>query len=333
MVPPAPVRRLVVAPLLLIAVLSTLVALPLLLPVLAIATALPLRWRIPRVLWMLLLYLLLEVAALLALAALWVASGFGRSLRSPRFQRAHYRLVRWFLNVLFHESTRVLHLSVRVEGPAPNTYDGRPLLILSRHAGPGDSFLVVHALMNWYAREPRVVLKDTLQWDPAIDVLLNRLPSRFITPGRPGSGTIEEVGALSRDLDENDAFVIFPEGGNFSVRRRRRAIEKLRAGGHRDEAEKAERMHHVMAPRPGGVLAALTNAPRADIVFVAHTGMEHLVTVFDIWRQMPTDMQIEMRWWLVPAAEVPEGDDARIDWLYVWWARIDAWVDERRTVL
>ncbi len=44
----------------------------------------------------------------------------------------------------------------------------------------------MHALMNWYAREPRIVLKDTLQWDPAIDVVLNRLPNRFIRPD-PGA--------------------------------------------------------------------------------------------------------------------------------------------------
>ena len=42
----------------------------------------------------------------------------------------------------------------------------------------------MYALMHWYGREPRVVLKDTLAWDPAIDVILNRLPNRFISPGR-----------------------------------------------------------------------------------------------------------------------------------------------------
>ena len=123
-----------------------------------------------------------------ALLALWIASGFGWQIRSPRFQRAHYVLVQWFLQVLFWECRRVLHVRVAVEGPPPPSYDGRPLLILSRHAGPGDSFLVVHALLNWYAREPRIVLKDTLQWDPAIDVVLNRLPNRFIRPN-PGRGS------------------------------------------------------------------------------------------------------------------------------------------------
>ena len=87
------------------------------------------------------------------------------------------------------------------------------------------------------------------------------------------------IGELSRDLDENDAFVIFPEGGNFTAHRRKRAIERLRRKGHIGEAEKAEQLRHVMAPKPGGVLAALTQARDADVVFVAHTGVEHMVTV------------------------------------------------------
>jgi 1-acyl-sn-glycerol-3-phosphate acyltransferase len=226
----------------------------------------------------------------------------------------------------------VLHVRVAVEGPPPTSYDGRPLLILSRHAGPGDSFLVVHALLNWYAREPRIVLKDTLQWDPAIDVLLNRLPNRFIRPdpGREGARVVEQVGELSRNLDANDAFVIFPEGGNVTEHRRKRAIERLRRKGHIDEAQKAERLKHVMAPKPGGVIAALTQARDADVVFVAHTGVEHMVTVLDVWRELPMDREIQMRWWIVRAAEVPTGEEERIDWLFAWWATIDAWIDERQ---
>jgi 1-acyl-sn-glycerol-3-phosphate acyltransferase len=241
-------------------------------------------------------------------------------------------LVQWFLQILFWECQRVLHVRVSVEGPPPTSYDGRPLLILSRHAGPGDSFLVVHALLNWYAREPRIVLKDTLQWDPAVDVLLNRLPNRFIRPdpGRDAARVVQQVGELSRNLDANDAFVIFPEGGNVTEHRRKRAIERLRRKGHIDEAEKAERLKHVMAPKPGGVIAALTQARDADVVFVAHTGVEHMVTVLDIWRELPMDREIQMRWWIVPAAEVPTGEEERIDWLFAWWATIDDWIDERQ---
>lgn len=332
MLPPLLVRRLVLAPGLVVLTLVVLTGLPVLaLVALAASTALPGRWRALRLLWMVMLHLALETAVLVALFGLWVASGFGWKIRSPRFRRAHYALVRWYLQVIYWECRRVLHVRVDVEGPPPETYDGRPLLILSRHAGPGDSFLVVHALVNWYAREPRIVLKDTLQWDPAIDVVLNRLPNRFIRPS-PGAGDAVErqVGELSRNLDENDAFVIFPEGGNFTEHRRKRAIERLRRKGHIDEAEKAERLRHVMAPKPGGVLAALTQAQDADVVFVAHTGVEHMSTVLDVWRELPMDREIQMRWWIVPASEVPEGDEARIDWLFAWWARIDDWIHERQ---
>jgi len=39
-----------------------------------------------------------------------------------------------------------------------------------------------------------------------------------------------------------------------------------------------------------------------------------------------------MRWWRVPREEIPEGREARIDWLFGWWERIDTWVDEHRPV-
>jgi 1-acyl-sn-glycerol-3-phosphate acyltransferase len=333
MLPPRVLRRLVLAPLILVLTVLAFTGLPVLVLVAAAAsTVLPGRWRPLRMLWMVLLYLVLESAALIVLFGLWLASGFGWRIRSPHFQRAHYVLVRLYLRVLFLECRRVLNVRVTVEGPAPTSYDGRPLLILSRHAGPGDSFLLVHALVNWYAREPRIVLKDTLQWDPAIDVVLNRLPNRFIRPdpGRDGDDVIRQVGELSRNLDENDAFVIFPEGGNFTEHRRKRAIDRLRRKGFIDEAERAERLRNVMAPKPGGVLAALTNAADADVVFVAHTGVEQMVTVLDVWRELPMDTSIEMRWWLVPADEIPADRDARIDWLFYWWKQIDDWIAERR---
>src|SRR5680860_399219 len=199
---------------------------------------------------------------------------------------------------------------------------GRPLLVFSRHAGPGDSFMLGHALVNWYDREPRVVLKDTLQWDPAVDVLLNRLPNRFI---RPGGGTAP-IRELASGLDDDDAFVIFPEGGNFTARRRARGIARLRAQGLLAEAEQAEQLRNVLAPRPGGVVAALEQAPDADVVWVAHSGLDHLVSVADVWRALPMDSVVRMRWWRVPAADVPRGETAQVAWLNDWWARIDDWI-------
>ncbi|MEN3359199.1 MAG: hypothetical protein V7637_3181 [Mycobacteriales bacterium] len=332
MVPPWWVRRLVLAPAVIALAAVAVATLPLwvLLSVLASPLA-PGRLRPLRVLWVATLHLVLETVLLVALAGLWLASGFGLLLRAPAFRRRHYGLVRWYLRVMYRESTRALRVTVRVTGPPPDEYAGRPLLVFCRHAGPGDSLLLIHALVNWYGREPRIVLKATLQWDPALDVLLNRLPTTFIAADRGRrAGTVEaEIEALATGLDGDDAFVIFPEGGNFTEPRRRRAIDRLHRLGLHRMARRATRMRHVLAPRPGGVAAALAAAPDADVVWVAHTGVDHLLTVADVWRELPMDKVITMRWWRVPAGDVPTDRDRRIDWLFSWWERIDRWIDSQ----
>jgi 1-acyl-sn-glycerol-3-phosphate acyltransferase len=325
-------RRLVVAP----AVIGITVLLWLLLPLWLVGAAavspwVPGRWRALRLLWIVVVYATLESLMLVVLLGHWLASGFGRRLRTEYWQGVHYDLVQGLMWVLFLEAKRVLSLHIATEGPAPDAHPGHPLLVCCRHAGPGDSFTLIHALMYWYNREPRVVLKDTLAWDPLISVLLTRLPARFISP-HPGAGEDLEsqIGELAGGLDENDAFVIFPEGGNFTAGRRDRAIARLRRLGLERMAARAEAMTNVLAPRPGGFLAALDAAPAADVVLVAHTGLDHLLTVGDLWRELPMDKTIVMRWWRVPRAEIPPDREGRIDWLFGWWEQIDEWIEENR---
>jgi len=325
-------RRVVVAPLVVGLALLMWVTLPLwLTAAAALSPLLPGRWRALRLLWVVMLYLTCEAVLLLILLGLWLSSGFGRRIRTPYFEGIHYDLVQGVLWVFFTEARRVLRLQIVTEGPTPDAHPGTPILVCCRHAGPGDSFTLIHTLMAWYGREPRVVLKNTLAWDPAIDVILRRIPARFISPN-PGVGEDLEshIAALATGLDENDAFVIFPEGGNFTAQRRERAIDRLHRLGLDRMAERAEAMTNVLAPRPGGVIAALDAAPEADVVLVAHTGLDHLLTVTDVWRELPMDKRIVMRWWQVPRQEIPPGREERIDWLYGWWERIDAWVDDNR---
>jgi 1-acyl-sn-glycerol-3-phosphate acyltransferase len=326
-------RRVVVAPAVIALTVLLLTTIPLwLLVAVLLSPLVPGRLRPLRLMSIALLHLVLESLMLIELFGLWIASGFGLFIRRPFFERIHYDIVQTYLIVFFREARRVLRLKIVTEGPAPDAFPGEPLLVCCRHAGPGDSFTLMYALMHWYGREPRVVLRDTLAWDPAIDVILNRLPSRFVSPGRPGQDLEAQVGALARNLDHNDAFVIFPEGGNFTPERRQRAIDKLRRLGLEAMAARAERMENVLAPRPGGLLAALDAAPDADVVLVAHTGLDHMLTVRDVWREIPMDKQIIMRWWRVPREEIPEGREARIDWLFSWWEQIDAWIAEHRPV-
>ena len=333
MLPPRWVRRVVLAPAALVLTAGVLAALPLLVLVAAVLSPLlPGRLRALRVLWVAVVALVMESLVLLALFGLWLAAGFGLRVCSPAFQRRHYTLVGWYLRVLYGEAARVLRLRVEIEGPDPDEYLDRPLLVFCRHAGPGDSFLLIHALVNWYAREPRVVLTESLQWHPALDVVLNRLPTRFLPSHRERRGPEVEVqiGELATALDPDDALVIFPEGGNFTQRRRHAAIARLRAKGLEDMARRSEAMPNVLPPRPGGVGAALAAAPEADVVWVAHAGLDDLLTVADVWRALPMDRTVRMRWWRVPHDEVPSGSDAHVDWLYQWWERIDGWIDETR---
>ena len=330
------VRRLFTAP----AIIALTVLIGITMPLWVVAAAalsplLPGHWRPLRLFWVLILYLVGESVLLVILFGLWLSSGFGWRVRTPYYQGIHYDLVQGVLWVFFREARRVLNLTIDTGGRSPDAYPGKPLLVCCRHAGPGDSFTLIYALMHWYDREPRVVLKDTLAWDPAIDVILHRIPARFISPnpqkGASASEHIEaEIAELATGLDENDAFVIFPEGGNFTPKRRERGIERLRKLGMQKMADRAEAMTNVLAPRPGGVLAALEAAPDADVVMVAHTGMDHLLTVGDIWRELPMDKRLLMQWWQVPRDEIPQDREDQIEWLFGWWERIDLWINEHR---
>ena len=126
-----------------------------------------------------------EWACLAALGWMWLRAGFGRRLGEPRWQAAHLRLLGWMLDRVYATARRTFRLRIVGTGPGGPLPRDRPLLVLCRHAGPGDSLLLVRTLVTVAALRPRIVLKDALQLDPTIDVLLNRLPNRFITP-RPG---------------------------------------------------------------------------------------------------------------------------------------------------
>lgn len=332
--PPPLVRRVVSMPLVLAALPLLIVTFPLwVIAGLVTEPFLPGRQRPLRLLWFGVVWLALEWVALAALGWLWLRAGLGRRLREPRSQAAHLRLLRWLLDRIYGTARRTFRLRLVGSGPGHPLPRDRPLLVLCRHAGPGDSVLLVRALVTLAERRPRIVLKDALQLDPTVDILLNRLPNRFITP-RPG---VEEdvesaIASLARGAGPGDAVVIFPEGGNVTERRRLRAIERLRHLGHPGEAEKAEQMQHLMAPKPGGTLAAMAAAPDADVLFVAHEGLEDLSTVADLLTRLPMDDVVEVRWWHVPSAELPRDLDleGQVEWLFDWWGRLDAWVAERR---
>lgn len=329
--PPKWLRRLVIDPAVVVGLVLAVVALPLwVLIALIVSRLVPGNWRILRVAWFLFLYLAVEVGALVTLFALWVASGFGWKIRSEPFQRAHFMVLGAMLWLVVRSAQRAFKLDVALEDAPPQTAgqpDRKPALILSRHAGPGDSILLLHFLVNGYKRRPRIVLKDFLQWDPAIDVMLNRTPTAFVPVGRKGGeALIRSIRELAGGMGKDDALVIFPEGANYTEGRRTHAIRKLREIGRPDLAERAEDLRITLPPRTTGVQAALDAAPEdANVFFIGHAGLEAFLTPADIWRAMPIDTTVAAKTWQVPAEEIPE--PAHLErWLYDTWALIDEWI-------
>jgi len=40
---------------------------------------------------------------------------------------------------------------------------------------------------------------------------------------------------------------------------------------------------------------------------------------------------VKVAFWRIPAAEIPGGEEARLDWLYAQWRRVDDWVCAHRS--
>ncbi len=333
------VRRLVIWPLPLVLVVLYVATVPLLLIVaFVLSYRLPGKLRAVRTLGLATTYLFAEAAATVAALVLWIGSGFGWKLRAPWCQRAHYRVLGLTLDVVVGVGRRLFSLEIAAKGQDLPGDDGdptteeAPLVVMSRHAGPADSILLLHEIMSWQGRQPRIVAKDLLQFDPVMDIFLNRLPNRFIAPNpQAGQRPVDAIGTLASGMTARDALVIFPEGGNFTPGRRIRAIDRLREGGHEVAAARAEKLRNVLPPRPAGSLAALAGAPDADAVFVAHTGLDELVSIGDLWTSIPTSKTIELAWHVVPAGMVPEGQEDQEEMLLLAWEAIDAWIEDRRS--
>ncbi|WP_034091632.1 lysophospholipid acyltransferase family protein [Streptacidiphilus albus] len=283
-------------------------------------------WRPVRLSGFLVLYLAAELVGL----ALSVADLFGPrgSLRARSYARLGSLLA-----FLCRAAVPVFGLRVEVTGERPPAsaplHPDRPLLVLARHAGPGDSFLLVHVLITHVGLRPRVVLKQALRLDPCLDVLLGRVPHCFVPRNAAPRHTTAAIGALVSDMGPRDALVIFPEGGNFTERRRRLAIRWLRRHGRPHEAARSERLSHVLPPRTDGTLAALAAAPSADVVFVAHTGLDDMVSVRTLWQGIPLRRTVRASWWRVASEDVPAEAEQQADWLRAQWARVDSWIDGR----
>ncbi|GAA2017578.1 hypothetical protein GCM10009740_01340 [Terrabacter terrae] len=276
-------------------------------------------------------YVWLDVSIMLACWWLWLRSPLpGRDLAAWRAQ--HCAVLRWALRHILARSETTVGFRLVVESPAVAGTERRPLIVLARHAGPGDSFALVHLLLEHLGRRPKVVLKEALQLDPGLDVLFNRLDCYFV-PSRSGAGEdrTEAVRRLAESLTADEALLIFPEGGNWTPRRHRRAVRRLLQIGEVRRARRAVRQHRVLPPRPGGAVACLTARSDTDVVVVAHAGLDALVNPRQMWQAVPVDRHpMRVSWWMTDASQVPRTDGGARAWVEQMWGRVDAWVQSAR---
>jgi 1-acyl-sn-glycerol-3-phosphate acyltransferase len=162
-----------------------------------------------------------------------------------------------------------------------------------------------------------------LRLEPTLDLAGDRLPLCFVGSNRRRArGCIH---TLAASMSTGDALLLFPEGGNFSRQRWRRAVAALCARSAYDEAQRARGRTYTLPPHLGGVQAALTGAPTADVLLLAHTGFARDGRERP-WSQLPVHRSLVIRTVLAPATTVPRESAALSTWLDTAWSEVDAWV-------
>jgi 1-acyl-sn-glycerol-3-phosphate acyltransferase len=277
-------------------------------------------------------YFTRELMTLVACGAIWLLGGIGARSSSGSVQALHWRLLGWFVSGIAGSLARTLEIRIveetGSEAAAAALHGVSPVLVLSRHAGPADTVLLIDRLMSHFARRPSVVFKESLVLDPAVDLLAHRLPHAVLNTD-DSQECEARIARTAAALGRGGVLLMFPEGGNFTPERRRRALRSLRRRGQQTAATAGDRMKHVLPPRPSGTVAALRANPTTDVVFAAHTGLGLAAYPREIWGSLPMGGTLRTRMWLVPRSEIPSAEDEVTAWLNDWWKRIDGWIEDR----
>ena len=268
-------------------------------------------------------YAIFEVVGVVRSFGLWVR--FGGRTATPRSQQRHHRLQRWWAARIVDVAERTVGL--RFTGTDPDLPDG-PLVVLARHSSMGDAILPAYLIGVQADRPIRYVLKRELLVDPCLDIVGNRLPNHFIDRTDTDDHQLASLHDLAADAG-NDALVIFPEGTFALPEKQARAIHHLERHDP-ERAVRAKALRHTLLPRPSGTLALLEGAPDADILVMAHTGLEGAAYARGLWRSVPLRSPVVVRTELHERATLPEERDDLIDWLDRTWADLDDWIEEQQ---
>ena len=296
------------------------------------------KLRVARVLAILLVFLWIDAGLITGCWHIWLKHAIKGELRGGMLQQSqswrdeHERLLLDALDTIMEHVQRWVGLRVEFEEPIDFGSERSPLLVFARHAGPGDSVVLAWLITSYAGRLPRIVLKDILRWDPGVGAVLARLQSYFVPSGSgAGDDRARPVRELAESLDTMDALLLFPEGKNWTPSRWREDIRRLEADGETARAELAQERRFVLPTRPRGVVTAMTARPDAEVMVAAHTGLELLVSPWQIFTAIPlTDHPFLIRTWTYTDAQTPKGEQEIAQWIDEKWTLVNDWVAEHQ---
>lgn len=269
-------------------------------------------------------FLLGEMRAYPTAAAIAVFSRYG----SDRRRRWSYGLrVRWMAGHVAGLRT-IMGLTFEVEG-VEEAGPG-PVVIFMRHASIIDNTLPDALAARAHGMGLRYVIKRELETLGAIDIVCRWIPTYLAA--RDSKDTEADVAAV-RKLTENfgpdtrEGILIYPEGTRFTAKRLAKAKEVI-AERQPENAERANRLQHILPPKLGGPIAVLEETAPCDVVFCGHAGFDGLRTVGDIWRGKLVGNTIHVRFQRFPGSDVPADREQKVAWLYDRWQEVDDWVGQ-----
>ncbi len=314
-------RRSRTIPLILAATVVGVLASPAILAVAAVVDLTKGRFRVPtvRVALFLLQYGINDSVEILLAPIYWILAGLGTRLHQPTSIARHQRLQHWSIDVLARRAEHLLGLRLDIETDSMDALTPGPLIVLCRHVNIVDASLPALLYQRLGYRTRGVIMAELLA-DPGFDLIYPRTGSVFI-PRDNGPEAIAMVREIGHSVDSTTAVVIFPEGRLFRPDRLDRALSRL-APESPDRAARLASLGHVLPPRPGGVLALLDTIP-ADVVVIAHTGLDQFASFREFAKAVPLRNPIEITAWRVPVDQIPAGDGERIAWLDEQWVLVN----------
>ena len=282
-------------------------------------------WMATRMLAITWWLLFAEVRAMAALIWIYASTGGPAGRGSLRRRRLIYGLrIHWCRSHLAGAKA-ILGLELDVEG-LEEAGPG-PILIMPRHTSIIDNTLPDALIGHRHHIGVRVVLKREIEAIPVIDIGGRWIPTNFVNRGSGETDReVAQVRRIAQAMGEEEAVLIYPEGTRASPKKISRAKEIV-AERSPDLAERAGALRHVLPPRLGGPLALIDEAPGVDVVFCGHVGLDGFAYLRDLWSGGLLGTTVRVKFWRVPASEIPREHGARVDWLYERWREMDAWVD------